>query len=79
MKKKKKSESIDGFIMRRQKETGKVKITGDKVSPDMSGGSHKMKARQMMIGTTKPKTIKKMEKSAKKSKKKALEQLYAAT
>jgi hypothetical protein len=32
-----------------------------------------------MIGMIKPKAIKKMEKSAKKSKKKALEQLYAAT
>jgi hypothetical protein len=77
MKKKKKAESIDGFIMRRQKETGKVKVTEDKPSPEMSGGSHKMKARQQMIGMIKQKTIKQMEKNAKKTKKKALAQMYS--
>jgi len=72
--KKKKVETINRFMARRnKKETGKVTIPETKPSPSMSGGSHKMKARQMMIGVTKKKTIKKLEAREKRRKRKTLE------
>jgi hypothetical protein len=66
---KKKKESMARFMKRRNKETGKVSIPETKPSPPMSGGSHKMMARQTHIGVVKPKTAKKLEAVQKKRKK----------
>lgn len=73
MKKKKKTESMNAFMSRRNKETGKVTIPETKPSPSWSGGSHKMLARQLHKGVVKPKTAKKLERIQKKRKKKGLE------
>jgi hypothetical protein len=77
MKKKKKIESIKRFMNRRNKESGKVTIPETKVSPENSGGSHKTKARQMMHGVTKPKTIKRLERNEKKKKRQSLEENFS--
>ena len=73
MKKKKKIENIDAFMKRRKKETGKVVIPETKPHPADAAGSHKSMARQVMVGVTKNKTIKKLERHEKKKKKKAQE------
>ncbi len=72
--KKKKIETINRFMARRnKKETGKVTIPETKPSPANSGGSHKTKARQVMMGVTKKKTIKMLERREKRKKRKTLE------
>lgn len=73
MKKKKKMESMERFVKRRNKETGVVTIPETKPSPTDSGGSHKSLARQMHIGVVKKKTAMKLERIVKKKKRKNLE------
>lgn len=73
MKKKKKIESIQRFMNRRKKETGKVTIPETKPNPADSAGSHKTMARMLHKGIVKPKTAKKLERTEKKRKKKAKE------
>lgn len=70
--KKKKKEGIKAFMDRRNKETGAVSIPATKRSPSMSGGSHKMLARQTHVGVVKPAMAKKMELMHKKKKKRAM-------
>lgn len=74
MKKKKKIESIASFMARRnkKKEDGKVVIPETKVSPSLAAGSHKLKAIQMSVGVTKPKTRMMLERTEKKKKKRRL-------
>lgn len=68
----KKKENISSFMKRRNKETGKVVIPQTIPSPENSGGSHKTKAKQYMIGVTKPKLMKQLEAIERKKKRKAL-------
>lgn len=70
-----KNESVDSFMKRRQVETGKIKIKGDKVSPPDSAGSHKTKAKALHQGFVKSAMAKKLEKIAKKKKKRAIGEL----
>jgi hypothetical protein len=73
MKKKKKPESIERFMARRnKKETGKFTIPETKPSPHDSSGSHKTIAKQYHVGVTKKRTAKKLERMVKKKKKHGL-------
>jgi hypothetical protein len=59
----KKKETMDQFVKRRGKETGKVTIPESQDQP-LSAGRHPLLALQMQKGIVKKKTAKKMEKWA---------------
>ncbi len=64
----KKTESMDEFMKRRGKETGKVILRETNPNPRMAAGSHQLMGLQTEIGTVHKKTRKKLQKTAQKIK-----------
>lgn len=59
---KKKKETMSGFMTRRNKEAGKIKIPETKTHDALSAGSHKLYEMQKENGFVKPKKRKKLQK-----------------
>ena len=71
--KKKKKETMAGFMKRRNKETGKVTVPETKPRAAEAGGSHQQMARMVHQGVVKKKTANKLKRIMHNRKKKAQE------